>query len=161
MAACFRHCKSLMLLSALATAMILSILLYGSECWCLTEKLFRQLRNFHARCVRAMCRVNRMHTREHHISTADLLNRLGLATIDTFITRNQLRWAGHLRRMDFSRLPRKMLSCWVRAKRPRGAPRFTYGRALYKALQKAEIERRNWTELAADRAKWRELISKI
>ena len=141
--------------------MILSILLYGSECWCLTEKLFRQLRNFHARCVRAMCRVNRRHTREHHISTADLLDRLGLATIDTFITRNQLRWAGHLRRMDFSRLPRRMMSCWVRAKRPRGAPRFTYGRALYKALQKAEIERRSWTELAADRAKWRELISKI
>ena len=35
-------------------ALILSILLYGSKSWCLTEALFRQLQNFHARYVRAM-----------------------------------------------------------------------------------------------------------
>ena len=32
---------------------IVSILLYGSECWSLTEALMGKLRCFHARCVRS------------------------------------------------------------------------------------------------------------
>ena len=54
------------------TALILSILLYGSESWCLTETLLHKLRMFHHQCVRAMCRVNRQHTRIHHIRTTEL-----------------------------------------------------------------------------------------
>ena len=137
------------------TTLILSILLYGSESWCLTEALYRQLRNFHARCVRAMCRITRRHARLHRISTADLLARLGLPAIDTCITRRQLRWAGHVSRMEYSRLPRKMLSGWVRSKRPRGCPRFTYGRTLQKSLQKARIDSTTWPILAQNRAQWR------
>jgi hypothetical protein len=36
-------------------ALVLSIILYRSECWCLTEKLFHKLRPFHNSCARAMC----------------------------------------------------------------------------------------------------------
>lgn len=142
-------------------ALILSILLYGSESWCLTEALFRQLRNFHARCVRAMCRVTRRHTRTHRISTADLLMRLGLSSVDTYITRHQLRWAGHVSRMDYRRLPRKMLSGWVRSKRPRGAPHFTYGRALRKSLKKAQIDIATWPTTAQDREQWRNILKTL
>ena len=39
-------------------ALVLGVLLYGSECWCLREAEFRKLRRFHHDCVRAMCRVN-------------------------------------------------------------------------------------------------------
>ena len=143
------------------TALILSILLYGSESWCLTEKLFRLLRLFHHRCIRAMCRVTRRHTHEHHISTAELLRRLGLASIDSYVTKRQLRWAGHVARMDNSRLPRKLLSSWVRHKRPRGAPQFTYGRGLLKAMKKARVDSGEWWLLAADRVKWRKIIDTI
>jgi hypothetical protein len=38
--------------------------------------------------------------------------------------------------MDFSRLPRRMRSCWVPNKRLVGRPRFTYGETIRKALQK-------------------------
>ena len=69
---------------------ILAILLYGAEHWCLTESLFRKLRVFHARCVRAMCRVNRLHTRVYRIRTSDLLNRLSLQSIDSYVNRFQL-----------------------------------------------------------------------
>ena len=141
------------------SALVLTILLYGSECWSLTEKLYNRLRAFHFRCVRSMCRVTRLHTRRHHISNADLLRRTGLQTIDAYISKRQLRWAGHVARMPNSRLPRKMLSCWVHHKRPRGAPQMTYGRSLRKLLRKAQIPVRNWYELAQDRAQWRELIN--
>ena len=143
------------------TCVILAILLYGSEMWCLTEVLLHELRCFHARCVRNMCRITRRHTRTHRISTEDLLNRLNLDSIDTYINRRQLRWAGHVARMPSHRLPRKMLSSWVRSKRPRGAPRFTYGRTLKKALKKANVDATNWYESAADKKGWREILRNL
>ena len=141
--------------------LILSILLYGSETWCLTEELFTRLRNFHAQCLRTMCRVNRRHTWKHRISSAELRKRTGLKTIDTYITQRQLRWAGHVARMDFTRLPRKMMSSWVRNPRPRGCPRFTYGRGLNKALKKANIDNSNWFELASDRVQWGTMLKSL
>ena len=142
-------------------ALVLTILLYGSECWSLTEKLYNRLRAFHHRCIRSMCRVTRLHTRRHLISNAELLERTDLLPIDSYISKRQLRWAGHVARMPIDRLPRKMLSCWVNNKRPRGAPQMTYGRSLKKSLKKAKIPSTNWHELAQDRAKWRDLINAV
>jgi len=89
-------------------SLILPIVLYRSESWCLTEKLFNMLRLFHRNCVRAMCRVNLVHVRRYR--NQELLDRLGLMSIDCYVTKRQLAWAGHLARMDFDRLPRKLLS---------------------------------------------------
>lgn len=138
--------------------LILSILLYGSECWCLTEKLYHKLHLFYSRCARSMCRVTRKHTWKHRISTDKLLNRVGLRTIESYINRRQLQWAGHVLRMPFERLPRKMLTCWVASPRPRGCPQFTYVCGLYKALRRADIEKNSRTVLAIDRDKWRGII---
>ena len=104
---------------------VLAILLFGSESWCLPETLLHQLRTLHARCARTMCRVTRKHTWKHHISTENLTRRLGLDTADFYVARRQLGWLGHVARMDYSRLPRRMLTCWVAHQRPRGAPRMT------------------------------------
>ena len=54
------------------------------------------------RCLRAMCRVNRRHTHEHRISNDTLMERLSLKSIDTYICKQQLRWAGHVVRMPWS-----------------------------------------------------------
>ena len=40
--------------SAVYECLILPILLYGAEAWCITEELFRMLSNFHNRCVRTI-----------------------------------------------------------------------------------------------------------
>ena len=140
------------------TVLVLTVLLYGSELWCLTEKLLNKLRSFHARCIRAMCRVTLLHTRAHRISTATLMKRLGLASIDDLITTKILRWAGHVMRMKKHRLPRKLISSWVRNPRPRGCPQFTYGRGLYKALHRKNISKETWSALAFERDIWRKMI---
>ena len=137
---------------------VLAILLFGSESWCLPETLLHQLRTLHARCARTMCRVTRKHTWKHHISTEDLTRRLGLDTADFYVARRQLRWLGHVARMDYTRLPRRMLSCWVPHKRPRGAPRMTYGRSVIKALDTFHLDHKKWPELAADRLAWRAML---
>ena len=139
--------------------LILNILLYGADSWSTTEAMRQRLRVFHARCVRSMCRVSRKHTWAHRISTGDLEQRLGLDSIDTYLYRRQLRWLGHVRRMDYTqRLPRRMLSSWVMHPRPCGAPPMTYGRSIMQALDAFHVDRRNWHRLAADRAAWREML---
>ena len=57
---------------------ILSILLYGAECWLMTEEVLHRLRCFHARCVRIMCGVTRGDTWRQRLSTAALEHRLGI-----------------------------------------------------------------------------------
>ena len=109
-----------------------------------------------------MCRVTLKHTWDHRISTTALLRRLGIETIDTYVSRRQLRWAGHVARMDMARLPRRMLSSWVRCrrwKRPPGSPQMTYGRGLKKAMNYMDIAPSSWHELAQDRDAWRAAIS--
>ena len=75
--------------------------------------------------------------------------------------KRQLQWAGHVCRMRFERMPRKMMSCWVRNKRPIGCPLFTYGRSLRKALKFANINVNDWHEIAIDRGMWRCVIDRI
>ena len=50
-------------------ALILSVLLYGSECWTLTSADRTRIILFHRRCVRTMCRVNLRMTMQGRIRT--------------------------------------------------------------------------------------------
>jgi hypothetical protein len=145
------------------TVLVLTILLYGSECWCLREDLFNRLRVFHNRCVRSMCRVTMRHVIRHHISDSDLRDRVGLEPLDHYYNTRLLRWAGHVARMPMTRTPRKLLTGWVKHKRPRGAPSMTFGRTLNKALKAAKIpstQTATWMRLAQDRNEWRKLTHK-
>jgi hypothetical protein len=51
-------------------ALCSSILLYGSEIWCLREDLFNHLRQFHHRCARTMCCITIAHTVRRLTSSA-------------------------------------------------------------------------------------------
>ena len=84
-------------------SLILPIVLYGSESWCLTES--RLLRLFHRNCVRAMCRVNLLQVRRYRISNEELLDRLGLLSIDCYIR--------VLRIMRIARIARIVKIIWV------------------------------------------------
>ena len=102
--------------------LVLSVLLYGSECWSLREDLFDRLNSFHNRCVRTMCRITIAHTIRCHIRSESLYERVGIRPLRTYYELRLLRWAGHLARMDMSRLPRKLLTGWVAHPRPNGCP---------------------------------------
>ena len=77
----------------------LTVLLYGSEVWCLREDLLAKLRSFHNRCCRAMCRITMVNTRRCHIPSVQLYRRLGIAAVEQYYRRRLLRWAGHVSRM--------------------------------------------------------------
>ena len=86
--------------------------------------------------------------------------RIGLDSADFYVAQRQLRWLGHVTRMDFDRLPRRMLSAWTPHKRPIGAPRLTYGRSMAKAMAVFDLEPSRWHVLAADRAAWSAMLRK-
>jgi hypothetical protein len=46
-------------------SLVLSLLLYGSECWVVSAENMRLLQRFHGKCIRIMCRVTRHHTVWH------------------------------------------------------------------------------------------------
>ena len=67
---------------AVYEGLILSILLYSAESWCLNEKLFSMLHIFRNRCVRSVCRVTVTECYNFGISNEELLLRLNLRKID-------------------------------------------------------------------------------
>ena len=143
---------------AVYEAIVVSITLYGCETWSLPEPLYQRLRVMQAQHLRVMCHVSRTQAWDQHISTQALGQRLALLSIDMYVARRQARWLGHVSRMPFHRLPRRMLSAWVPQRRPTGAPTMTYGRSVFKALDKFGLDVSRWPELAADRAAWRTML---
>ena len=76
-----RHIK-LRTKKAVHLAIVVNILLYGAECWCLTEELLDRLRVFHNQCVRAMCGVKLWHQWRHGIRNRELRRRLKMESLD-------------------------------------------------------------------------------
>ena len=134
--------------------LVLSILLYGCETWSLPKQQLNRLQMFHNSCVRAMCRVTMWHVREHRITQLSLERRMQLEPFEYYLARRRLRWAGHVSRMPFSRLPRMFLSSWVDHKRPQQRPQFTYGHGLLRDLRNAGVHLKAWDTLAGDRNLW-------
>jgi len=142
-------------------AIVLAILIYGSENWCLTAGLWGRLRRFHYQCARSMCRISIWHVQEHRISMRAVLKVLKLRSIETYVRRRQLQWAGHVARMPLSRLPRMFLAGWCGHPRPQRRLDFTYGEILAAALEYAGIDQEGWMEVAQDRAQWKQLVNGI
>ena len=81
-----------------------------------------------------MSHITLAQSRMYQIPTREIETELGLDSMDKYIARRQLRWLGHVSRMPFDRLPRRLLSSWLPYKRPRGAPEMTFGKTMIKAL---------------------------
>jgi hypothetical protein len=95
---------------------------------------------------------------------------LGLTSLDLVISNRKLRWAGHVRRMDWSRLPRKFLTSWVDAPRCRGRAH-SYRHDLTRELQLIGFNTDraaallgvspSWGAAALDEEKWRKLAARL
>ena len=142
-------------------AIVIPTLLYGSENWCITAEDERKIETFHHNCIRRITRITRLQQQTRHITISTLRDRTNIPSIRSLLTRYFLRWAGHISRMSWNRLQRKLLSSWINKGRTNGSPGMTYGRALNKHLQRAGINPVNWHRQASDRGAWRKTIRDI
>jgi hypothetical protein len=162
----------------LYSTLVLNLLLYGSENWVLTAPLRQRLNTFHNRCVRAMARPQRTSfpsTYNHPApfvkrpALAQMYTALCLTSLSQVISNRKLRWAGHMRRMDWSRLPRKFRTSWVGAPRWRGRAHY-YGHDLTRELQmigfntdRAAVQldvSLSWGAAAQDEEEWLKLAAR-
>jgi DNA primase catalytic subunit len=77
--------------------------------------------------------------------------QFAIGQIPGYIARRQFRRLGHVSRMPFDRLPRRLLSSWLPYKKPRGAPEMTFGKTMIKALKTFDIDLKHWPAMAANR----------
>nr|VZI11499.1 unnamed protein product [Spirometra erinaceieuropaei] len=82
-------------------AVTLPTQLYGAETWTVYTRQARRLNHFLPSCLRCILRLNW----QDHIPDTDMLEQTGILSIYTMLRQMQLRWSGHLVRMDDERLP--------------------------------------------------------
>ncbi|BHF62732.1 hypothetical protein SprV_0200571800 [Sparganum proliferum] len=136
-------------------AVILPTLLYGAETWTVYTKQARRLNHFHLSCLRRILRLNW----QDRIPDTDVLERTGILSIYVMLRQIQLRWSGHLLRMDDERLPKRLFYGDVATVSRRQGRRIRrYKDTSKSSLKRLQINPTNWEELALDRPTWRRTV---
>ena len=104
-------------------AVVLTTLLYGSESWVTYRNHLKLLERFHQRCLRTILYIHW----SDYITNLIVLERADITSIEAMLLKIQLRWAGHVSRMDDHRLPKIILYGELSSGlRNRGAPKKRY-----------------------------------
>ena len=115
----------------------------------------RLLERFHQRCLRTILNI---HWSEF-VTNVEVVEQAKLTSIEAMLLKSQLRWVGHVSRMEDHRLPKIALYGELSSgHRNIGAPKKRYKDTLKKALGACDIDHHQWTTLAADRDTWRQTI---
>ena len=120
-------------------AVVIPTLIYGAETWTLYRRQVRLLERFHQRCLRSILNI-KWHD---YVSNEDVLEKAELPSVESILLKQQLHWAGHVARMEDSRMPKAVLFGELKAgKRNRGAPKKRYKDQLKKQFSLAKIDKR-------------------
>ena len=138
-------------------ACVLSVLLYGSECWTLLRKHTRKLDAFHHRCIRTILGITKRQQWEQHITSEETRRRWGdPMTVTHMVAARRLEWLGHLARMPEHRTPQKCLFGWLPQARPRGGPKRRWRDVIRADLKDMQVPEAEWHESArTSRMAWR------
>lgn len=132
---------------------VLSVLLYGSECWKTTVTIEKKLEVFQTKCLRRIMKIFWPNT----ISNENLRNMANMETLAEMIQRRRWRWLGHVCRMPTSSITRTALGWTPQGKRNRGRPKETWRRTIERDLRNRGLTLQTAPRAAADRANWRAL----
>ena len=136
-------------------AVILPSLLYSCETWTVYSRHMKSLNSFHLKCLRKILKVRW----QDKVPDTEVLHRADMTSIHTLISKNQLRWAGHVVRMDDNRLPKRMFYGELASgKRTTGGQFKRYKDTLKASLKKFNINPDTWENTAAVRTTWRSVI---
>ena len=89
---------------------MLSVVLYGAECWTPLKADLHRLDVFHHRNIRVILGLSRSQQWQEHISSKQLREEWGDAgTLSERVRIRRLEWLGHLARMSDDRVPKQLL----------------------------------------------------
>ncbi|KAL8569423.1 hypothetical protein ACOMHN_054138 [Nucella lapillus] len=75
---------------------VLTTLLYGSESWVTCRHHLRILERLHQRCLRSILNIHW----SDFVTNVEVLEQAGITRIEAMLLKTQLRWAGHVSRME-------------------------------------------------------------
>ena len=138
-------------------ASLLSVLLYGSECWPISTSLCGRLSAFDMQAQQTITDTKWFEYKTN-IEVRTLTNR---QPIQRYIAQGRLRWLGHLLRSPPNHPALAIYTFNPRAagwSRPRGAPRTRWSDVLGKDLKQLGTTLMEASNIALDRSRWRSTI---
>ena len=94
-----------------------------------------------------------------YVSDVEVLRRAGLESVEAVLAATQLRWTGHVARMEDDRIPKIVLyGELARGSRKVGGQKLRYKDVVKRHLKAMSVEVGTWEALAADRTSWRASI---
>ena len=131
---------------------VLPSLLYGCETWTLYRRHLRKLEQFHARSLHPIMQI----CWQDRASNQEVLQRASTTSIETMVLKAQLRWTGHVIRMDESRIPHQPFYGELsQCRRNQGRPKKKHNDHLKSNLKWAGIQPKELETAAANRSGWR------
>lgn len=136
-------------------ACVVTTLLYAAETWTIHQRHIKVLEHFHLKCLRRILNV----TWQMHMPDTEILEKVLCPNLETLIATAQLRWAGHLVRMDDVRLPKRLFyGELATGKRPKHKPKKRYKDGIKCILKDTNIDTDTWEADAVDRSAWRKMV---
>ena len=136
---------------------VLSTLLYGSECWRMTEQDLSKLASFHAANLRKILRI----FWPQKISNDQLLRQTKQEDIRTLVNRRRWRWIGHVMRKASNNIARIAMHWTPEGKRSRGRPKTTWHRTVEKRPRGLNYSWSTIKKLAKDRQGWKDFVAAL
>lgn len=137
-------------------AVVLPNILYSAETWTIYRRHIRMLDRFHLRCLRKILKI-RWYDR---VRNTEVLRRANVCGIEAYLMRRQLRWCGHVSRMQDQRVAKRIFySELEEGKRKQGGQLLRYKDVLKRHLKRCNIEPSQWAQLAVTRSEWRGVVN--
>ena len=109
------------------------------------------------RCLRSILHVKQ----EDRLPDTEVLERANAESVFSLLKRAQLRWAGHVYRMEDIRIPKQLFYGELAdGSRKRGRPKLRYKDTLKASLKDCHIDPDTWEETASNRPAWRHQVWK-
>ena len=136
---------------------VIKSLLYTSETWTTYACHIKTLERFHQKCLRHILKIKW----QSQVPDTEVLSLANVFSIESMIMLNRLRWAGHLVRLDNTRIPKQLFfGELVGGKRRIGGPKLRFKDLLKYSLGKVGIPFQQFEALAHNRISWRSSIKK-
>ena len=133
---------------------VLSVLLYGSECWKITKTIENKLNSFQTKCLRRIRQLFWPNTIRNNI----LLAEMQMKPLTTIIEERRWRWLGHVLRMTDNSLPKIALRWTPQGNRSKGRPKETWRRTTERMLSNRGLTWARAEKKAKDRHLWKTLV---
>lgn len=132
-------------------------LIFGCESWVLTKRLKSKIQRMEMLYLRRVLGV----TRKDRLRNSFIREELKVDSILNKIEQGQLRWYGHLIRMNNDIPVKGVWEAKMQGKRPRGRPTKTWNDTIEKIVQDRGLTLTEAKSLARDKNKWKQFVYSV